>query len=323
MRQRPAAWVPSGLRWTTAGPMVNWCHLGDLRFTAPFFEQTIGQAMKHPFNLLFGHSTPLAEVAARAGEAPELALSGFIFHMSRCGSTVVSQMLAALPCNVVLSEPAPLDQILRIPDRIAGVPEDELARCLRGMVAALGRRRHADEQNLFVKFDAWHVLRLPLLRRAFPHVPWIFLYRDPIEVLASLALSRPSQMFGSTNPTLLGRHAAELAALTPDEFSALVLDRYLSAAMEHHRDGGLLVEYRELPEAVCGKMLDHFGLRYGEPEIAAMRAAAQVDAKRPGKPFTPDGEMKRSHANDELRQLADDLAPLHARLEELRKSSDR
>ena len=90
---------------------MDWCHLGDLRFTAPFFEQTIGAAMQHPFNLLFGHTTPLAAIADEANACrSDLKLSGLIFHMSRCGSTVVSRMLAALPRNVVLSEPAPVDQ---------------------------------------------------------------------------------------------------------------------------------------------------------------------------------------------------------------------
>src|ERR1043166_8410879 len=107
-----ADWVPSIIRWGRE-PMLEWCHPGDLRFTDPFFEQTIRRAMHQPFNLLFSQRTPLSEIAASAG-APELRLAGLIFHMSRCGSTVVSQMLAALAQNVVLSEPAPLDQILRI-----------------------------------------------------------------------------------------------------------------------------------------------------------------------------------------------------------------
>lgn len=319
MRERPAAWVPSAIRLTGTAPMVDWCHLGDLRFTAPFFEQTIGSAMKHPFNLLFGHNTPLAAIAADADKSPELKLAGFIFHMSRCGSTVISQMLAALPRNVALSEPAPLDQILRIPDRLTNVPEDDVVACLRGMMAALGRRRHADERDLFVKLDAWHILRFPLIRRAFPDVPWIFVYRDPLEVLASLAQSRPSQMFGSTNPALLRSDPAGLAALSADAYSALVLERYCEAAIEHHRDGGLLIEYRELPDVVCGKVLDHFGLRYGEAEIAAMRAAAQFNAKHPKTRFAPDGEVKRREASEEQRCLAKSrLEPLYTRLEALR-----
>ena len=44
-----------------------------------------------------------------AGLAPSL----FLFHVSRCGSTLISQMLAALPQNVVISEAGPMDAILR------------------------------------------------------------------------------------------------------------------------------------------------------------------------------------------------------------------
>lgn len=319
MNGRPSAWVPSAIRQTGTGPLVDWCHLGDLRFTAPFFEQTIGGAMQHPFNLLFGHNTPLATIAADAEKSPDLKPSGLIFHMSRCGSTVVSQMLAALRRNVVLSEPTPIDQILRIPDRYPDVPDEDVVACLRGMMVALGRRRNEPERDVFVKLDAWHILRFPLIRRAFPDVPWIFVYRDPLEVLASLAQARPSQMFGSTNPALLRSDPASLAAMSPDAYSALVLERYCDAAIEHHRDGGLLVEYRELPHAVCGRVLGHFGLRYGQAEIAAMRAAAQFDAKHPERRFEPDGEVKRRDASEEQRRLAESrLEPLYTRLAALR-----
>jgi hypothetical protein len=314
-------WVPTAIRWLATGPVVDWCHLGELRFTASFFDQTIGTAMRHPFNLLFGYHTPLAELMTGAGE-PELKLSGFIFHMSRCGSTVVSQMLAALPSNVVLSEPTPIDHVLRIPTRLPGVPEDELVQCLRAMMAALGRRRHAGERDLFVKLDAWHVLLLPLLRRAFPGVPWIFLYRDPLEVMASLTQSRPTQMFpNGIPPTLLGIDPAMPATPSFDGYAAFVLERYCAAAIAHHNDGGLLIEYGELPGAVCGRVLDHFGVRYGDTEVTAMRKAAEFDAKRPRTRFQPDGVAKRRDANDELHALAKRLAPLYARLEALRLGS--
>ena len=37
---------------------------------------------------------------------------------------------------------------------------NELIRCLRGMIAALGRRRSATERDLFIKLDAWHILQM-------------------------------------------------------------------------------------------------------------------------------------------------------------------
>ena len=313
MSLHSAAWVPSGIRWNGAEPMVEWCHLGDLRATDPFFEQTVDRAMRQPFNLLFSHRTPLHEL--EPAQTADLNLAGLIFHMSRCGSTVVSQMLAALDRNVVLSEPAALDQVVRLPARLPDM-RDRLVPLMRGMVAALGRRRHA-ERDLVIKLDAWHVLLLPLFRRAFPTVPWVFVYREPLEVLASLARSRPAQMLpGWIPPSLLSPDAVGAAA-DVDAYAAQVLACYLRAALDGFADGGLLVEYRELPD--IGRIIAHFGLHYGDAELAAMRAAALQDAKSPRVRFRPDGAAKRDEASAEMRLLADThLAPLHARLDALR-----
>jgi hypothetical protein len=312
-----ADWVPAGIRWDGASPLVEWCHLGELRPTDPFFEQTIDRAMRQPFNLLFSHRTPLGEFAAEEAQAAELNLAGLIFHMSRCGSTVVSRMLAALERNVVLSEPAPLDQVVRLPSRL-DLPPDALASLMRGMVAALGRKRRASERDLFIKLDAWHVLLLPLFRRAFPNVPWIFIYREPLEVIASLIRSRPTALFPNWIPASLLSSPAPSARLNEDEYAVLVLANYLRAAIEH-RDGGLLVEYGELPDAACMKILDHFGLRYGEADRAAMHEAAMYDSKSPKVRFRPDGAPKRQEVGEEIRLLTQaQLAPLYRQLEALR-----
>lgn len=316
-----ASWVPAQIRWTAAGPMVDWCHLGDLRFTAPFFEQTIGTAMRHPFNLLFGRSTPLQ--AFTAGDV-ELRPAGLIFHMSRCGSTLLARMLAVLPRNVVLSEPGPLDQVLRVPSRVAGVTPDMLVGWMRAMTAALGRRRHAEQRDLFIKLEGWHILLLPLIRRAFPDVPWLFLYREPVEVLVSLARQRPRQMmFGGLDPTLLGIAPPEAAAMSPDRYCALVIERICRAALAHAAaDGGLLIEYRELPDPALTRMLDHFGLHCDSDDLARMRETAGRDAKDPNRPYADDSAAKRNAASDEIRDLAATvLAPLYRRLEDMRSRS--
>ena len=311
-------WTPAQIRWTQAGPLVDWCHLGEARFTDPFYEQTIERAMAHPFNLLFRHVTPLAAMTEPA--APELRPAGLIFHMSRCGSTLVSRMLAALAENVVLSEPGPLDQILRARERLPGLSETQLTALLRGMTAALGRRRHRQESDLFIKLEGWHMLQFGLIRRAFPDVPWIFLYRDPLEVMASIELLRPRQMHpGGIDAGLIGLDPASAFALAPSDFGARVLERILQAALAHAADGGRLIEYRQLPDAAAGEMLAHFGLRYGADALARMREVASFDAKRPDIPYIDDSEQKRRGAEAETRDLSERLlAPLYAQLETAR-----
>lgn len=313
-------WVPMRLTWTPPALAIDWCHLGDLRFDDPFFVQTIGTAMRHPFNLLFRQASPLD--ALPAPEIFELRPKGFIFHMSRCGSTVAAQMLAALPCNVVLSEPRPIDQVLRLPGRLPAIEPDRVVRWLRALIAAFARRRRPQERDLFVKFEAWHALLLPLVRRAFPDVPWVFLYRDPLEVLAPLAEQFPAEI----DPLVLGLSWPEAAAMSSAAFCTLALERICSAAIAQLGDGGgsggIAIEYRELPAAAWGRMLAHFGLCYAADDIARMREAARFDAKRPGRLFADDTAAKRRAAGAEVAELAETrLDPLYRQLEALRLSS--
>ncbi len=106
-------WIPMRVYWHQARPMVDWGYLGERRFTDPFFEQTIGRCVRHPADLLFRHQTPLEFLGELAERRPGLTPTGFIFHLSRCGSTLISQMLAAAPKHVVISEASPIDAILR------------------------------------------------------------------------------------------------------------------------------------------------------------------------------------------------------------------
>jgi hypothetical protein len=313
MKATDAAWVPAHVRYEPAGPLVDWCHLGDLRFTDPFYVQTIERAMRHPFNLLFRRTTPLDALATP--QECELRVAGFIFHMTHCGSTLVAQMLASLPANVVLSEPQPIDRILRAPMHLSGVSAEQLMRWLRGMVGALGRRRQPQERDVFIKLDGWHALALPLFRRAFPETPWAFVYREPIEVLARMA-----QRFPGIEPALVDLTWPQVAAMPIEQYCAVILQRICRAAIEQYaQGGGLLIDYRELPDAACTRLLAHFRLDYRRADLARMREVARFDAKEPARLYADDSEAKRRMATPGIRAAADSLlAPLRDRLDALR-----
>jgi hypothetical protein len=263
---------------------------------------------------LFRRTTPLDALAAP--EECGLRLAGLIFHMTHCGSTLVAQMLASLPANVVLSEPRPIDWILRAPTQLAGVSEDQLVQWLRVMVGALGRRRHPPERDLFIKFDGWHVTALPLLRRAFPQAPWAFIYREPVEVLVRMAQRFP----GEVEPALAGLTWPQVAAMPVERYCAAILQSICSTAIEQYaQGGGLLIDHGELPEAARTRLLEHFGLHYDAAELARMRAVARFDAKQPTQPYADDRAAKRSMATPEIRHAAETLLdPLRARFHALR-----
>ena len=165
MRQ---GWIPIRVFWRGAEPMVDWCLLGRRRFTDPFFETTILRHLDHPFHHAFRRQTPIEALAGWSEKSPGIRPSGFIFHESRCGSTVICRMLAALEQNVVLAEPIPADSILRAHFRRPEIPTEQRIAWFRWMISALGQRRGGEERHLFVKFDAWNIAELPVIRQAFP-----------------------------------------------------------------------------------------------------------------------------------------------------------
>ena len=310
-------WLPVSINRQTMDPIIDWCRLGGRRFTDPFFDHTLQKAMREPFNLLFRHQTPLDALLEWQALSPGLQPSGFIFHMSRCGSTLVSQMLAALPEHIVLSEPPPLDAILRTDLR--GTSDEQRTAWLRAWMSGISQPRF-DEQRLYVKLDAWHTFDLALLRRAFPDTPWIFLYRRPVEVMVS-AVKAPGMHLV---PNLIDINVAsikpeEAMHMSQAEYIARVLAELLRAALEHIGPlGGKALDYSKLPEAVFTDIAPHFNLALTDEQIAAMKAKTPFHAKTPQMFFEADTETKRQEATDEMRELcAEHLDPLYARLQQL------
>lgn len=311
-------WAPAWIEWRDAEPLVAWCYLGAAPFGEPFYDQTLQHAQT-PFNNLFAHRTDMDALARWHEESPGLTPSGFIFHMSRCGSTLVSQMLASLPCHLVISEAGPLDALAR---SHSSTPIERRVEWFRWMISALGQKRTGEETRYFVKFDSRTTLDLPFIRHAFPDVPWVFVYRHPAEVLAS-HLNDPSP---AMIPGIVGRGGLDLPpalalAMAPEEYGARVLGRLCEAALGHLRDGGMPVNYTQLPEAAGLEIADHFGVRFTPHEAACMNDAALFHAKFPGRRFEPDGDYKRRALPQAARDAAARwIEPQYAALERLRLS---
>lgn len=299
-------WLPVALS-VDDGIAVDWAHFAGIKPAHPFFQESAMIVGSRPFNRLFRPSTALDAFVAGAGDCP--APRGVIFHMSRCGSTLVSQMLGAASDTVVLSEPPAVDTLLQLPLD----PPLHVA-ALRAMGAALGRG-HA---HAVIKTDAWHTLAMPLLLgQAFPEVPWIFLYRDPVEVLVSHERMSGRQVVPGVVPALdhvrAGTHGADHAARS----LAAICEAVLAYGVAR---GGLLVHYDELPDAVFTRILPHFGIDPSPDDRARIAAAALRDAKSPHAAFSADGEGKRREASAQVHAAAEQhLAPVYAALQAARR----
>lgn len=312
-------WTPGRIYWREKKPFVDWCYTGKERFTEPFFDHTIELKFRKPFNLLFRHQTPLEFLGELHAKENRLAPTGFIFHMSRCGSTLVSQMLASLPRNIVISEAPPVDSVLRANIVSTSVTDEQRIEWLKWIVSALGRRRQK-EKYYFIKFDSWNTLDLNLVRRAFPEVPWIFLYRNPVEVIVSHMRQRGAQMIpGMVRQMLPGIELSETLEMPAEEYCARVLGQICRAAVDCARKSGApVINYDQLPGAVTGRMIEHFRAEFTPEEIGQMKHAAQFNAKTPRFVFTSDGETKRKEAGEAVLRAAEKwVNALYEQLEEM------
>ncbi len=107
----PRHWLPTDVTSGSDGPLIEWLHFAADPLDRPFYQDSIQRARALPFNRLMRCTTPLSALDVFADvPAPD----GLIFHMSRCGSTLVAQMLGSLPASIAVSEPPPLDTLIQL-----------------------------------------------------------------------------------------------------------------------------------------------------------------------------------------------------------------
>jgi hypothetical protein len=298
-----ARWTPVRLDFSGPTPAVDWADLSSERFVDPFFDQTIARWAAGP------DARPLVRTGLEALEAldrePSLEPAGMIFHLSRCGSTLVSRLLGTLPGVVVVAEPAPLNALLGLDS--ARISDTRLVRLVRLVVRALGRCRHGDEQRLVLKCTSWNIRRQAILAAAFPETPWIWVQRDPARVLASLLATPPGWLRLQATP----QHAAQrfgldpltIPAMTRPEFAARVLAAMLEAAATDP-SGRLCIDYGELPAAIWDSVAPHFGLETDEAAIECMVRESRLYTKSTLPQVFSGDRPELRPMNDEIREAA-------------------
>lgn len=277
-----AGWRPIAIRPAADGEaLVEWGFFGSEAPTAPFYEEDARRARRHPLTMLLRPFSPLSTIDSHRDRLPD----ALILHVSRCGSTLVAQMLAAMARAHILSEPPPLDGAVQRGDPAI----------LHRMALALGPD---DEDAAYViKLDCWHACFPALLDAAFPGVPRIILVRDPVEVVVSHQRSRGMQTVpGTTAASILGldRHSGDAA----DDIAASIGRVYAAVAVMVVPDRDLLIDWRTLPDAVTARILPHIGIAASASDLAAMRAASQRSAKEPHEAYTSDSADKRAAASN-------------------------
>ena len=256
-----------------------------------------------------------------------LSPAGFIFHVGRCGSTLLAKVLSSLDQHIVIKEAEPVQQLL-------GVEYEEVFRNIReryfqSLLNIYGHRRLPVHERFFVKFSSNHIKRLEMIRGLYPGVPWLFLYRNPYEIIPT-SLEGPAWFIRNKN-TPEGAFDAALPIESVEQmsdlaFSVQVESSTLRIAIENTCDHCLFVDYKQLKPENLPKILRFFGLKVAGEEYDKMFEPFGFYSKRDGEsvPFVPDSAAKRDKVTDEIREaIEEELWDLYQSLHHSERNLER
>lgn len=308
-------WIPYKLVRQEQQWRCLWLSLGGKPITEPFFSETILRCKANaPVDRRFSSLSSLEYLTDCAATATDvIAPSVFIFHVSRCGSTLISQLLGLSKKNIALSEVPLIDELLHMSRKQADSSGAEAA--LKSSIALLGRRRLGQERHVIIKLDSWHVFFAGALRRLYPDVPFVLLYRSPDEVLVSHRKRRGMQAVpGLLEPELFGMSQAESASCDGDRYLAQVLEYYYSQFLliAEKDERSILLNYRQGGIEIVRRLAGFSGIALDETDAAEMAVRSCFHAKYPEQGFAEEKSEACAFAG------LQPLQTMYARLEQLR-----
>lgn len=306
-------WLPVDAITREGRPFLKWMEMSSVALTEPFFHQTVerlrGQ-IPAPRELL----TDLSALLQFEKITDSLRPSGFIFHGSRCGSTLVANACRALRGSLMLTEAQAIDKIAdqHIPANRESAKAKRLFNrlLLRGVVSALGQRLMGDEQYYFIKFAFFGILQYEKIKSIWPDVPCIFIYRDPVEVIVSNLKIRPQWLVLEDNleqiASNIGVTVEELRSKGPEECCARALGRLYAKAAELADAGLMLVPYEELSPEKLLEIVRFFGVKPTPSEVEEIRRISKLASKDivPARVFKRDSDEKITSASPLVHEMA-------------------
>lgn len=307
-------WMPVDAVVVDGRPGLAWMDMSGVSLAEPFFQQTVDKLKAEDPNRqeLFTEFDTLVQLEK---QFDSISPSGFIFHSSRCGSTLLANACRAIDGAIVLSEPPAVDKLIArfITDVDQNRTKETLYSIfLRAVVSALGQKMTGAEHHLFLKFTCCSVSQIERIRRIWPNVPWVFLYRDPVETIVSNMQNLPTWLQDEDHRVLAsitGTSPEEVAGMTPEELCARSIGSFFATAYEAHRvanDRALLLNYNQLTLTEIANVLEFFGVKPAATEMETIARQTQKYSKAASgeRAFIADAEAKQIAATAFVREMA-------------------
>ncbi len=253
----------------TDAPYLEWKHIYTIERLAQ--DNAVGESFTTDLHIL------LREDLTSNCLSPK----GLIFHVSRCGSTLFTKALARSPRNLVIIQGGPLQEGFwaAITDHWQYPPEinEQNILMLQNLVMLMARKRRPEYEICYLKLISWNVIYLDLICAAFPDAPALYLYRDPVEVIANVLQETTAVLCAKGAPLageLTGLRPQDTAQMSNVEYLAHCYAHYFNVVLEYSGNTALsLVNYRQLRHSKAFADILARGLdsRPGEAELEQMR----------------------------------------------------
>jgi hypothetical protein len=238
-------WVPVQFAIESGEIFFRWMELSATDISEPFFRQTVEKLIKLGNKT---RTTKVQELIMMGGSTPAIRPSCLIFHVSRCGSTLLTNALRASTNCIVLSEPKVITDLFHfcydLPAAARGL-RDSILQSIVNLYATL----EGKQRSLVIKLASWNVLNLRMFRKLWPETPYILLIRSPVEVIIS-NLKPGGWLAFRCDPKcsagLLELGEMQVAQMSDIEFCARVIKRLNEAAQEGMDSKGMILDYSML-----------------------------------------------------------------------------
>jgi len=304
-------WMPVDAVVVDGRPGLAWLEIDGVDFVEPFFQQTVDRfRANHPE--LEERFTEFHTLVQLEKTFDSVAPTGFIFHSSRCGSTMLANACRAITGAVVVSEPPAVDKLIArlitdVDDH--GTKEKLYSVFVRAVVKALGQRGSGNERHLFIKFACCSMSQLERIQRIWPNVPWVFLYRDPVETMVSNVENLPAWLLDEDRRVLASitdTSIDAIAEMTVAELCARAIGSFYATANRVANDRSLLLNYNQLSAAEISNVMQFFGVTPAASEMETIARESQKYSKSPSDAptFVADADRKQQAASELVREMA-------------------
>jgi len=295
-----------------------------LDFDRPFWHMTTEDLLtKHKTGDLPVVSRSFDELRELVGDQ-QPAAGGMIFHIGRCGSTLVSRIVGHDRSKLVLREAPPISALHRGTAGSELVPTFTIEQAFKDVLASFDSFAGSRGQSVIVKHSSWESFSMQRMSELLPGTPFVFVYRDPLETVESSLDGYPG--WGRR----LHQSRAQLQRWIPwldkieQPFSAATIFAAVwaagaDAALRIKPSRLLLIDHAQLtaePETTVARVAAHLHL-----DLDVGQALNEFDhyskAKTDGTAFDPSGTHAHPKLSSRTRaRVLDVVGDLPARLAE-------